>query len=633
MATAKQIIKTEVKQVTSSRQLRVVKEDEVLVIGQIVEEDELRRLQALSGNTQDRQRITFGGSSEVTGGTFKIGYDKEETADLPWDSDAAAVEAAIDPMIHDDNGGVTVVFAPYTPAVQEKQKIIVEKGTSDGTFKVSYKGEETSDMAWDVPTVVLESELNALSAMTADGGVALTGDPAAFGVQEIQKIVLESGISSGTFSLMYEGQGTNAIDHKATPAEVEAELNSHTPIIADGGVTVLGFIATEAKKEVQTLNVNGTPTGGRFRVAYQGSFSPWAYYKCTGACLEARMNRIPAVVAAGGVTVTGPVNGPFLIEWNQPNTRDLFTSENTLQPVMTISHAETIAGETPIGGNEQQTVIMETGTTGGGFRLSYAGEWIRWLPHGSDASLVEELLNDLPQIKEAGLVTVSADGDGYIVDFRVVGAKSLLGTDSLLLPGGKTVTAEVATAGNGPTDHSEYEITWNLRKIRTALTEEDNDLLPAPKTITITEEVIGADDLESDYKPLFNTSFAAPMIVADASGLLPAPKLIEVREDVSGSSFQEQQYAVLFDRSGKREDLTCDASLLSPVPDVVIDRTQDGNSNGENASAVMLEPAAPIGTDGEAVAIAHNATVHRSTLDGYTDAAGVALDAIGIIVD
>jgi hypothetical protein len=62
--------------------------------------------------------------------------------------------------------------------------------------------------------------------------------------------------------------------------------------------------------EVQTLTVNGTPTGGSFKLKFQGRTTAAIAYNANAAAIQAALEALPNI-GAGNVAVAG--TGPFTV--------------------------------------------------------------------------------------------------------------------------------------------------------------------------------------------------------------------------------------------------------------------------------------------------------------------------------
>ena len=186
---------------------------------------------------------------------FTLKFGADETAALPSNADAAQIEAALNGLQSvQDAGNVTVtlsgagLFTVTFGNLEDQLQVI--KGTVTGSqTTIDINGNDTPENV----AQALENALNALSSVSADGGVNVlvsslsnklnvvfnsVGDkPLLVGsvnVYEVQSIPL---LSLGEYEFSYNGDTTSRLPAGSTPADVQAAINA-LPGIPVGGVTV-----------------------------------------------------------------------------------------------------------------------------------------------------------------------------------------------------------------------------------------------------------------------------------------------------------------------------------------------------------------------------------------------------------
>lgn len=137
--------------------------------------------------TQEQHLITF--SQVPTSGTWRIEWNAQESADLPFNADATAVQAAFN--LFTGHTGVTVT-GNYTigftvtfndlldfpvptflnPGVNEIQRFDFSDTPDDGTIRFRFNGEDTINYAWNDSPLDLEFDLELLASII---DVAITG--------------------------------------------------------------------------------------------------------------------------------------------------------------------------------------------------------------------------------------------------------------------------------------------------------------------------------------------------------------------------------------------------------------------------------------------------------------------------
>lgn len=151
----------------------------------------------LIGNgTNEKQVVSLVGN--VTGGTFTLDFDGQETGNIAHDATANAVQTELEGLPNIEVGDVDVT------------------GDNGGPWTIEFKG-NLSDT--DVAVLI------------ADGSLLES-------TNEQQTVSLAS-CSGGTFTLEYEGDTTDPIAHNASAATVESELEA-LPSIGAGNVSVSG---------------------------------------------------------------------------------------------------------------------------------------------------------------------------------------------------------------------------------------------------------------------------------------------------------------------------------------------------------------------------------------------------------
>jgi hypothetical protein len=169
-------------------------------------------------NVDEVQTLDF--SATPTTGTYKLTFGAETTGFLNYNSDAAAVQAAL--------RGLTGLSA-----------VTVADASEGFGFVVTFAGSHE-----DADLIVVDSRTNTLADETVQS-------------DEIQEIYMNQEPTEGTFKLQYGepgyGEQTSALNYNATAAEVQAALRLLSGIY--GGVTVAGTCFQKVK-QVATNTVN-----------------------------------------------------------------------------------------------------------------------------------------------------------------------------------------------------------------------------------------------------------------------------------------------------------------------------------------------------------------------------------------
>ncbi len=189
-------------------------------------------------NVNEIMSITESGT--VSGGTFTITFDGEETGAIPYDSTAATVELHMESLDNIPQGecsaaGGAIPGAPITL-------------TFSGT------------LAGNQPIIVIDS--TSLTGSTPVY-VAATDTPGVDAVAEVNTIVVNDSVSGGTFTLTQGGNSTAPIVYNASAAVVEAALEaspvSITVAVTGGPGPGTNWVVTYDSAAAQTA-MTGTGT-------------------------------------------------------------------------------------------------------------------------------------------------------------------------------------------------------------------------------------------------------------------------------------------------------------------------------------------------------------------------------------
>ncbi len=287
--------------------------------------------------------------------------------------------------------------ADSTSGTNQQQTVRLPAGTTGGTFRLSFAGESTGDLAHNASRFTVQSALEGLGTIGEgnirvsgpaggpwiaefSGDLGLTDQPllaadgsgltggiamevaetvaAVASTNEVQRLELPAGVSGGTFRLSFDGQTTVPIDHDASVSDVANALWS------------LGSIGG-----VQNLDVRGSAGG------------PWEF-EFTGA-------------------LRGTDQPPIAADLSQ------------LSGALPLQVEETVPGS---GTNEVQTITRPGGVTGGSFRLTFDNGTIARttapLPHDATAGEVQAALEALTSVGGFPNVQVSgAPGGPWTVEF------------------------------------------------------------------------------------------------------------------------------------------------------------------------------------------------------------------------
>ncbi|MCC2638882.1 MAG: hypothetical protein K0Q68_2601, partial [Moraxellaceae bacterium] len=353
----------------------------------------------------------------------------------------------------------------------------------------------------------LDATLVRLGESSASVVTSLDNDSA--GQREVQQLKLTS-VTSGTFTLTFDGTPTGPITYSSTPAtlvaNVQAALNASLATHnitasagAEAGTVKLTFAAEQDQALIVANDVSLAGTGksiavteltggardnetqrfgysaeaGTFMLTYNGQTTAALAWNATAADVETALEALTSV-NAGGVTVsgTGTYNNPFVFEFTDVADKsaagafhqlaamssDLARSDQKLA-VSTVTE-----GTAPL--KEIQQVDVDA--TGGDFTLTFGTETTGNIDWNADAAAVKAALEALPNVTTVNVTGSGAAADPWLVEFvdhtEGSNAPELVVFDWGLE--GNTRTGTVTTVQDGTATASANEV----QRIESALT-------------------------------------------------------------------------------------------------------------------------------------------------------------------
>jgi hypothetical protein len=139
----------------------------------------------------------------------------------------------------------------------EKQTITLDSGVSDGTFTLTYDGQTTPDLAYNISAADMQTALWALSSINGANVAVTDGDPSGWVVEFI-------GTLAHTDASAITGDGTNLVGDVKTVTVLETvKGNTATVNVTEA---VAGHLATvniteTVKGNLATVNVTETVQG------------------------------------------------------------------------------------------------------------------------------------------------------------------------------------------------------------------------------------------------------------------------------------------------------------------------------------------------------------------------------------
>ena len=372
----------------------------------------------------------------------------------------------------------TVVAGDADTGVNAIESINISDIVSSPTarFNLSFGGNTTANLLGSSTAVQIASALNALPSISGTGGVGGVGGvtvtagtvPGVFNItfgtpqdvatitgtklqREIQTLNVSSlsSLPGATYTITFNGSTTKTALHATdTALAVQTALNQVATIALAGGVTVTNVInpagvaipgdynitfqtigeqtlfkVVAITKQAQTLDLSPIQGDGNgANVTFSVSPSPGVTQTtnpvaidASAAAIQTELNKLPAVTAAGGVTVVPTSAHTFTIIYGNTG------AEPTIVPTENVQEVQTVNVST----------VDHVAT--GGFTLTFNGKTTNRLPANATAADVATALNGLSSVIATGpggangAVTVTPAGaDQFEITFNTVGQRTLI---------------------------------------------------------------------------------------------------------------------------------------------------------------------------------------------------------------
>lgn len=151
----------------------------------------------------------------------------------------------------------------------EVQAFNLDGRISGGTFRIKLGDEYTPALSWGATVGQVKGALEATAQVAYDDCVVTRGKV----TNEVQTIELKGGATGGQFRLSFDGVPTPPMPWNVLPLELGGSLNA-TSTIGLFNVEIAGKAVTE----VQEIQLTGEPTGGTFKIGWEGNWTddiPW----------------------------------------------------------------------------------------------------------------------------------------------------------------------------------------------------------------------------------------------------------------------------------------------------------------------------------------------------------------------
>lgn len=402
-----------------------------------------------------------------SGGTFKIGYLGNYTANIAWNASNATIQSAIEGLAGIGAGQATVTGATglwYVEITGTLARTTIDLLQGDGTLLTGaanirvdrlQAGTAYTNYKQEISSITGEATWAAgVDIQLAGAHVVSLGLVSTMTVAQIYSaldtevgpgnfIVTKTTGTSPTFIFEWVGiyQGTDNIEAVLTPIQYyQVQIER----IQEPGAGV---------PEIQIIREIGSPTGGTFTVTWNAVTSGSIAYDATAGTVQTALEAM-SNIAPGDVAVTGDRTEGFTVTFGGALTgpQNKFSGTSSLTGAgFFITAYQASAVDT----DEVQYVSYNAIPSSGNFTLTYAGQTTANIAYNAADSAIVSALEALSNIG-VGEVTVTGD---YLLGWRVTFTSGLGGTDvaemtgtnvSLAGAGTQDITLTEVRVGSGP---------------------------------------------------------------------------------------------------------------------------------------------------------------------------------------
>jgi hypothetical protein len=334
--------------------------------------------------TNEVQTIAIVGDAHPTGGTWKLNFDGEITAGIPFNATTAQVKSALEALPNISLNDVSVVAAPQTNEVQE---YIITGGPTGGHYTLSFDGVTTAPIVPWLGAGDVRLALGLLSNLSYfDIDVQATEV-----ANEVQVVQFTGEPSGGYWTLTLNGQTTSHLSYNASALDVSNAISALTNVgvfevvVTQDPTPFAPFILTFSGGNVAGINQNqitadGTHLTGGSGVGVSTSTQTQGAtkYTITFNNFEAGIN-VPQMTG-NGASLTGGVSPGIQVTTDVQGVRPfIVTFQGSLQGV-----------------NVPQLLMDTTGLTGGS---NLSGE-VSTQTEGFTATAENALIDTDPRVEQ-----------------------------------------------------------------------------------------------------------------------------------------------------------------------------------------------------------------------------------------
>lgn len=430
------------------------------------------------------QRITI--PSVSSGGTFTLTFAGQTTGNIAYNANAATVETALEALSNIAAGDVEVTGASPEWFVEFKQAYanenvplltgsganltgsasIVHNTTTEGSGGVNEIQEFGHDPQIDTVSPNLEGfRIQIFGQITS----ALPHNPTADAVQSAMEALSSVGVGNVFVSLSgspnaatYTVEFVGDLGNQSFPGggflilEVDSSASASATVTQEGSSSVVD--------EVQTVKINGSPTGGTFTLTFQGQTTGTIAYDADAATVETALEALSNITAVS-VSKSGTT---YTITFTDPGGADLAQMTSDASSLTGGFVAAVTTQNATDAANEVQQIAFSQTPGGGTFTLTWdpgAGdETTGNIDFDATAAEVQTALEGLAT-PGAGDFSVSGDDGGpWLVEFQSTYAatdvNAIEGSGANLTGGGsQSMTVSTTTRSQGP-NHFDDPDNW-----------------------------------------------------------------------------------------------------------------------------------------------------------------------------
>ena len=304
-----------------------------------------------AGNSQ--QHVVLAGT--VAGESFTLSLNGVPTTPISTGAAAADVKTALEGVVGagnvdvsgDPGGPYTVEFkgalaktdvalmGSTDGGINARQTVAVTGGTAGDNVVLSYDGQSTAELAYDISSANLQTALRALSSINGANVAVTDGDPAGWVVEfigalaktdvpamtgtcgrnEKQTVAVSGGAAGDKLVLTYDGQSTAELAYNISSADLQTALRALSSVngtnvaVTDGDPAgwVVEFIGALAmtnvpaisgvcgKNEKQTVVVTLAAAGDKLVLSYGGQSTAELAYDITSADLQTALRALSSI--------------------------------------------------------------------------------------------------------------------------------------------------------------------------------------------------------------------------------------------------------------------------------------------------------------------------------------------------